>query len=152
MKSMISRVFSKRQEQQSLPAASLPMSSELSNGDLESYYLQIILDCLRRMLVTIDSVEVRVSRTPLSESGLPAFAGYVRILKWDQVLTPVLLQNMPVIDARIRKLANASLILEHTEFAGVWFQASSSSEGSPTSLLGMPLELIHQPGARAIDS
>jgi hypothetical protein len=152
MKSMISRVFSKRQEQQSLPAASLPMSSELSNGDLESYYLQIILDCLRRMLVTIDSVEVRVSRTPPSESGLPAFAGYVRILKWDQVLTPVLLQNMPVIDARIRKLANASLILEHTEFAGVWFQASSSSEGSPTSLLGMPLELIHQPGARAIDS
>jgi hypothetical protein len=152
MKSMISRVFSKRHEQQSSPPASLPMSSELSTGDIESYYRRIILDCLRRMLVPVDTIEVGVSRVRAGESGMPTFAGYVRILKWDQVLTPVLLQNMPVIDARIRKLANASLILEHTDFAGLWFQASSSSEGSPTSLLGMPLELIHQPGARPIDS
>jgi hypothetical protein len=152
MKSMISRVFSKRQEQLSFPGPSLPVSSELSSGDIETYYLRIILDCLRRMLVPIDTIEVGVSRARPGENGLPAFAGYVRILKWDPVLTPVLLQNMPVIDARIRKLANASLILEHTYFAGLWFQASSSSEGSPTSLLGMPLELIHQPGARPIDS
>lgn len=153
MKSMISRVFSRRQEQRSLRAASLPMSSEMNTGDIESYYLRIILDCLRRMLVPIDSIEVGVRRAARpGESGLPTFAGYVRILKWDRVVTPVLLQNMPVIDARIRKLANASLILEHTEFAGLWFQASSSSEGSPTSLLGMPLELIHQAGARPAPS
>jgi hypothetical protein len=124
------------------------MSSELNTGDIETYYLRIILDCVRRMLVPVESIEVGVSRTRAGASGLPAFAGYVRILKWDPVVTPVLLQNMPVIDARIRKLANASLILEHTEFAGLWFQASSSSEGSPTALLGMPLELIHQSRVR----
>jgi hypothetical protein len=65
-------------------------------------------------------------------------------------VTPVLLQNMPVIDARVRKLANASMILEHTEFAGLWFQAGSSSKGSPTSLFGMPLELVHQARRPAI--
>ena len=145
MKTMISRVFSKREPQHSLHAASFAMSSELSTGDLEHYYLRIILDCLRRMLVPLESIEVGVSRAPSGERGLPAFAGYVRILKWDPVVMPVLLQNMPVIDARIRKLANASLILEHTEFAGLWFQASSSSEGSPTALLGMPMELVHRP-------
>lgn len=148
MKTMISRVFSKRQAQQTLQAASLAMSSELNTGDIENYYLRIILECLRRMLVPIDSIEAGVSRARSGASGLPTFAGYVRILKWDPVVMPVLLQNMPVIDARIRKLANASLILEHTEFAGLWFQASSSSEGSPTALLGMPMEMIHQPGAR----
>jgi hypothetical protein len=150
MKSMISRVFSKRPEQQRSRSLSQPVSSELSSGDIESYYLRIIHDCLRRMLVPADSIEVGVKRARPGESGLPTFAGFVRILKWDPVVTPVLLQNMPVIDGRIRKLANASLILEHTEFAGLWFQASSNSEGSPTALLGMPLELIHQPGARRI--
>ena len=128
------------------------MSSELSTGDIETYYLRIVQDCLRRMLVPMGSIEVGVSRVRPGESGLPTFAGYVRIVKWDAVVMPVLLQNMPVIDARIRKLANASLILEHTEFAGLWFQATSNSEGSPTSLLGMPLELIHRPGFRATQS
>lgn len=145
MKTMISRVFSKRQPQHSLQAASFAMSSELSTGDLEDYYLRIILNCLRRMLVPIESIEVGVGPARSGERGLPTFAGYVRILKWDPLVMPVLLQNMPVIDARIRKLANASVILEHTEFAGLWFQASSSSEGSPTALLGMPMELIHHP-------
>ena len=147
MKSLINRVFSKRQAQQT-SRASPAMSSELNTGDIENYYLRIILECLRRMLVPINSIEADVSRARSGASGLPAFAGYVRILKWDPVVMPVLLQNMPVIDARIRKLVNASLILEHTEFAGLWFQASSSSEGSPTALLGMPMEMIHQPGAR----
>jgi len=148
MKMMISRAFWKKQAHHALQAASYDMSSELSTGDLESYYLRIILDCLRRMLVPIDSIEVEVSRARPGPAGLPTFAGYVRILKWDPLVTPVLLQNMPVIDARIRKLANASLILEHTEFAGLWFQAGSSTVGSPTALLGMPLELVHQPGTR----
>jgi hypothetical protein len=143
---MISRVFSKRQEPSSLDAASTAMSSELSSGDIEDYYLRIILDSLRRMLVPLGSIEVDVRQAPSHDGGLPTFAGYVRILKWDPVVTPVLLQNMPVIDARIRKLANASVILEHTEFSGLWFQASSRSEGSPTALLGMPLELVHQRG------
>ncbi|HWI79028.1 MAG TPA: hypothetical protein VNS31_07505 [Ramlibacter sp.] len=149
MKAMISRVFSKRAPPQPLPAASFAVTSELNTGDLENYYLRIILDCLGRMLVPMDSIEVGVIRAATEEDGaLPTFAGYVRILKWDPVVMPVLLQNMPVIDARIRKLADISLILEHTEFAGLWFQASSNSEGSPTALLGMPLELIHHAGAR----
>lgn len=148
MKAMISRVFSKKQAEEAVPAASLAMSSELHAGDIEYYYLRIIVDCLRRMLVPVDSIEVSVRKALGDRNGLQSFAGYVRILKWDPVVTPVLLQNMPVIDARIRKVANASLILEHTEFAGVWFQASSTSEGSPKALLGMPAELIHQPGAR----
>jgi len=145
---MISRVFWKREPPQSLPGNSFAVSSELSTGDLESYYLRLILDCLGRMLVPMDSVEVAVMGAGREEGGLPTFAGYVRILKWDAIVTPVLLQNMPVIDARIRKLASTSLILEHTEFSGLWFQASSSSVGSPTALLGMPLELVHNAGAR----
>ena len=150
MKTMISRVFSRGQAQQSSQARRGAVSSELSTDDLENYYLRLILDCLRRMLVPMDSIEVGVIRARTDESALPTFAGYVRVLKWDPVVTPVLLQNMPVIDARIRKLADISLILEHTEFAGLWFQASSSSEGSPTALLGMPLELIHHPGPRPV--
>ena len=145
---MISRAFWKKQAQPTLQASGFPMSSELNTGDLQDYYLRIIVGCLARMLVPIDSIEVGVSRARSGPSNLPTFAGYVRILKWDPLATPVLLQNMPVIDARIRKLANASLILEHTEFAGLWFQASSGTQGSPTALLGMPLELVHQPGVR----
>ena len=59
----------------------------------------------------------------------------------------MLLQNLPVIDARVRKVVNASVILEGTHFAGLWFQAGSGTEGAPKSLLGLPCELIHQPGA-----
>lgn len=144
MKTMISRVFSKRDEPPTKPPTNSVLSSELSHSDIENYYLRIILDCLRRLLVPADSVEVRVRRSGASPRSFPAFAGYVRIIKWDPVVTPVLLQNMPVVDARVRKVADASVILEHTHFAGLWFQATSSAEGSPKSLLGLPSELIHR--------
>jgi len=147
MKTMISRVFSKREEPPKGPPTHSALSSELSHSDIENYYLRIIVDCLRRLLVPVDSIEVRVKRSVAGQGALPAFVGYVRIIKWDPVVTPVLLQNMPVVDARIRKVADASVILEHTHFAGLWFQATSSTEGSPKTLLGLPCELIHQPGA-----
>jgi hypothetical protein len=146
---MIRRVFSKEARQPHAPsqAASPALSSELSSIDLEHYYLRVIEDCLRRMLVPVDSIELRVRRTR-GPNKLPSFSGYVRILKWDPIVTPVLLQNLPVIDARIRKMANASVILEYTHFGGLWFQATSSTEGSPKALVGLPLEMIHMPGAR----
>jgi hypothetical protein len=152
MKRMISRVFSKKEaRQQPLQAASFAMSSELSTSDIEHYYARIILECLGRMLVPVDSMELRIRRTGSGADKLPSFAGYVRILKWDPMVMPVLLQNMPVIDARIRKMANASVILEHTHFGGLWFQATSSTLGSPTALMGLPFEMIHHPGGgRAI--
>lgn len=149
MKAIISRVFSRREKTAMAPPVPSAVSSELTTSDIENYYLRIIVDCLRRMLVPADNIEVGVKRAGTGPTGLIAFAGYVRILKWDPVLTPVLLQNMPVIDARIRKLAAASVILEGTHFAGVWFQATSSTEGSPKVLLGLPCELIHQPGGSA---
>ncbi len=70
----------------------------------------------------------------------------MRVVRWDPVVTPVLLQNMPVIDARVRKLVDASVILEHTHFAGLWFQAASTTEGAPSKLAGLPAEMIHQAG------
>jgi hypothetical protein len=149
MKTIINRVFTRKEEPQ--PQAALPshVSSELTTGDLENYYLRIIVDALRRLLVPPDSMEVGVKRAGVGPSGLTAFAGYVRILKWDSVVTPVLLQNMPVIDARVRKMVEASVILEHTHFAGLWFQATASAEGAPKALLGVPAELIRQPGSPA---
>jgi hypothetical protein len=149
MKAIINRVFARKEDPHQAPVPNSNLSSELSTSDIENYYLRIFVDCLRRMLVPVDSIEVGVRRAGVGPSGLTAFAGYVRILKWDAVLTPVLLQNMPVIDARIRKVVDASLILEHTHFAGLWFQANSATEGAPKSLLGMPAELIHQPGGFA---
>lgn len=149
MKTIFSRIFSTGED---LPVP-LPfdsgVSSELSHSDIEHYYLKVILDCLRRMLVSVDSIEVGVERTGLGPSGLSAFAGYVRILKWDPVVTPVLLQNISVIDACIRKTVNASFILEHTDFRGIWFQATSSTHGAPKALLGLPCELVHQPRGSA---
>jgi hypothetical protein len=147
MKTMISRVFSKKEQPSPLKPPISAVSSELSHSDIENYYLRVIVDCLRRMLVPVDSIEVGVKRSGTGPAGIPAFAGYVRIIKWDPVVTPVLLQNMSVIDARIRKVADASVILEHTHFTGLWFQATSSTEGSPKALLGLPCELVHQPGA-----
>src|SRR6185369_11871940 len=111
---------------------------------IENYYLKIIAECLRRMLVPADAIEIGVRRSGTGPTGLTSFAGYVRILKWDAVLTPVLLQNMPVIDARIRKVVDASVILEHTHFAGLWFQATTATEGAPRQLLGMPAELTSE--------
>lgn len=146
MKTIIHRVFAKKEGPAQAPAQISALSSELSHTDIESYYLRIIVDCLRRMLVPPDSIEVGVKRAGVGPGGLSAFAGYVRILKWDAVLTPVLLQNMPVLDARIRKVVDASIILEHTHFAGLWFQATADAQGAPKSLLGMPAELVHQPG------
>ncbi len=145
MKGIISRVFAKRSESaRGSPLSGL--SSELGAGDIEHYYKKIIVDCLRRLLVPSDSVEIVVRRTGAGDNGRVAFAGYVRILKWDPVLTPVLLQNMPVIDIRVRKMVRASVILEGTNFGGLWFQATCIAEGAPTSLLGLPCELIHHPG------
>lgn len=145
MRAIISRVFS-RKERPALPPVHSAVSSELTTSDIENYYLRIIADGLRRMLVPEDHIEVAVRRAGTGPTGLTSFAGYVRILKWDPVLTPVLLQNMPVIDGRIRKVVGASVILQATHFAGVWFQATTRTEGAPTALLGLPCELIHQPG------
>ena len=112
-------------------------------GDIENYYLRIITDCLRRLMVPTDSIEVGVKRSGSGPEGVPAYAGYVRLLRWDPV-APVLLQNIPVIDARIRKVVAASVILEHTHFAGVWFSATSATPGAPQALVGMPAELIRR--------
>ena len=149
MRAIISRVFSRSERAAHAAPVHSAVSSELAASDIENYYLRIIADCLRRMLVPAENIEVDVRRSGTSPEGLIAFAGYVRILKWDPVLTPVLLQNMPVIDGRIRKVADASVILEGTHFAGLWFQATSSAEGSPKALVGLPSELIHQPGGPA---
>lgn len=136
MKTIIHRVFAKKEEPSQAAAQHSGISSELTTGDIENYYLRIIADCLRRLLVPPDSIELGVKRAGVGPSGLTAFAGYVRILKWDAVLTPMLLQNIPVIDARVRKIVDASAILEHTHFAGLWFQATSATEGAPRQLPG----------------
>lgn len=149
MKTIINRVFARKDQAERPTPPQSALSSELSTSDLENYYLRIIEDCLRRMLVPADSVEVRVKRAGVGPSGFTAYAGYVRIARWDPVLTPVLLQNMPVMDARIRKVVDASLILEHTHFAGVWFQATHKTPGAPETLLGVPAELVHQRGGPA---
>jgi hypothetical protein len=146
VKSILKSVFFKKESPPSPPvvASDPPVSSELITSDIENYYLRIIVDSLRRLLVPVDSIEVGVKRTGHGRDGLNSFAGYVRVLKWNPVVTPVLLQNMPVIDARIRKVVNASVILENTHFAGLWFQATVHTEGAPTELVGMPRTLIHQ--------
>lgn len=121
------------------------ISSELTTSDIETYYLRVITDVLRRMLVPADSVEVGVKRTASGQEGLPSFSGYVRILRWDPVM-PVLLQNLPVIDGRVRRIVAASVILEHTSFQGLWIQAASTIQGAPEVLTGMPAALVRQPG------
>lgn len=144
MKGIIDRVFARKDDPPALPQHS-HVSSELTVGDIEAYYLRIIADVFRRMLVPADSIEVGVKRSGASRSGRMAFAGYVRILRWDPVLSPVLLQNLPVIDARVRKVVAASVILEQTHYAGLWMQATSQIDGAPTQLVGMPAELVVQP-------
>jgi hypothetical protein len=146
MKTIISRVFSRKEEPRLRSPIASAVSSELTTGDIENYYLRIITDCLRRMLVTTDSIEIGVKRSGTGPTGLIAFSGYVRILKWDPVLTPVLLQNMPVLDARVRKVVDASVILEATHFSGLWFQAAAGTAGAPKVLMGLPAEIVHQPG------
>jgi hypothetical protein len=137
---IMDRVFSKRE--QPLPRVPQPsaVSSELTTSDIENYYLRIIVDVMKRMMVPADSVEIGVKRAGTGPTGLTAFAGYIRILRWDPIM-PVLLQNMPVMDARIRKVVAASVILEHTHFSGLWFQAACTTEGAPQTLVGMPAEL-----------
>src|SRR3569832_2663236 len=114
MKTIISRAFARKDEPERAPVPHSNLSSELSSSDIENYYLRIIVDGLRRMLVPADSIDVAVRRAGVGPTGLTAYAGYVRILKWDPVLAPVLLQNMAVIDARLRKVFDASMLLERT--------------------------------------
>jgi hypothetical protein len=145
MRTIIHRVFSRGSGD--APASRLGASSGLTSSDIENYYLRIVLDCLERMLVPADVVDVAVRRTGRGPNGLRAYAGYVRLLRWDPVVAPVLLQNIPAIDARIRKMVAASVILEHTHFAGLWFQATSATPGAPTGLVGLPAELMRRPGS-----
>lgn len=142
---LISKVFSPRKAGGGPSGPPSNLSSELTSSDIETYYLRVIVDCLRRMLVPAENIEVGVKRSGTGAGGLPAYAGYVRLLKWDPVLTPVLLQNMPVIDARVRKVVQASVLLEHTQFNGLWFQATAQTQGAPQVLVGLPIELVHQP-------
>ncbi|MES2939972.1 MAG: hypothetical protein V4864_20005 [Pseudomonadota bacterium] len=147
MKSILNRLFGKRRTPSPLAGDASALSSELSHGDIENYYLRIIMDCLRRLMVPVDSVSVGVKPVGRGPTGLPAFAGYLRIVRWDSVLAPVLLQNLPVIDARVRKVVEASVILEHTHFDGLWVQAHSATPGAPNALVGMPTEMVRQPSA-----
>jgi len=121
------------------------LSSDLSTSDLESYYLRIIQDVLGRLLVRSDSLEITVRPAGHGPDGIVAFAGHVRILRWDPVM-PVLLQNLPVIDGRVRKMVKASVLLENTRFAGLWFHAAQDTPGAPETLVGMPTELVWQQG------
>lgn len=152
MKGLIDRLFPPRKSPGPLPAEHrhAAVSSELVNSDIEDYYLRIITDGLRRMLVAQDSIEIGVKPSGTGPKGAQAYAGYVRILRWDAVLTPVLLQNLPVIDARIRKVVAASVILEHTHFSGLWVQATEQTQCAPTALTGVPAELVRQPGAEPL--
>jgi hypothetical protein len=145
MKAMISRVFSRIGS--AAGATNSIVSSGLCTGDIESYYANIVVECLRRMLVPRDSIDVRIKRLGKGPDGLAGFAGYVRILKWDPVVMPLLLQNLPVIDARVRKVVKDSAILEGTHYAGLWFQAGSSVEGAPKVLIGVPVQPTHQTAA-----
>lgn len=149
MRTIINRLFGRAAPAPAAPPVSghSALSSEMSGSDIENYYLRIIAECLRRMLVAPESLEIGVKRSGTGPGGLPGFAGYVRILRWDPVMTPVLLQNLPVIDARIRKVVAASVLLEHTHFVGLWLQATSAAEGAPRTLVGMPSELVHQSGS-----
>lgn len=146
MMGIISRVFSIAGHGAHSSASNSTVSSEFTDRDIEKYYHGIISDLLKRMMVPAEQIEVIVKRSRVNRYGLSSFAAYVRILKWHPVTSPVLLQNIPVIDARIRKLIDASVILEHTHFAGLWFQVANNAEGCPTSLLGLPCELVHQHG------
>jgi len=143
MKPILERVLFRNRRQPRPPGTS-SVNSTLTSRDIETYYLRVIGNCLKRLLVKEEDIQIGVKRTGTAPSGLSSFAGYVRILRWDPVVTPVLLQNLPVIDARIRKVVTASVLLEHTHFDGLWFQATSSTQGSPTSLLGLPAELRYQ--------
>jgi len=143
MKPILERVLF-RNRRQARPPGTSSVNSTLTSRDIETYYLRVIGNCLKRLLVKDEDVQIGVKRTGTAPSGLTSFAGYVRILRWDPVVTPVLLQNLPVIDARIRKVVTASVLLEHTHFDGLWFQATASTQGSPTSLLGVPAELRYQ--------
>ena len=145
MRGLISRMFARHSRHARPPAGVSGLSSELTSSDIESYYLRIIVDVLRRFLVASDSVEIGVKRTgSTGPDGLPAYAGYVRILRWEPIM-PVLLQNIPVLDARVRKIAEASVLLENTRFGGLWFQATSAVDGAPDTLVGLPAELLVQP-------
>jgi hypothetical protein len=149
MKALIQRLLSRAAPQPAPRRYTTPppaLSSELSPADLESYYLRIVTDCLRRMLIGRDCIEIGVKRSGAGPNGLIPFSGYVRITKWDPVIAPVLLQNMPVIDARVRKVVEASVLLEGTYFVGLWFMATSQVPGVPTTLMGMPAEIVRQPG------
>jgi hypothetical protein len=146
MKRIIDRVFPKREEPPAMPQHSV-VSSELTVGDIESYYQRVIADVFRRMLVPADGIEIGVKRSAGGRGGGMSFAGYVRILRWDPLLSPVLLQNLPVIEGQVRKVVAASVILEQTHFGGLWMQASSQAVGAPTQLVGMPAELVRQPAA-----
>ena len=145
MRGLISRMFGRHPRRPRPSAGVSGLSSELTSSDIESYYLRIIVDVLRRFLVASDSVEIGVKRTGAAgPDGLPAYAGYIRILRWEPIM-PVLLQNIPVLDARVRKIAEASVLLENTRFAGLWFQATSAVEGAPETLIGLPAELLVHP-------
>lgn len=152
MRSILRKILSRMGE----PATALfevsevsALSTEFNLSDIERYYERVIVNCLERMQVSMDSIEVDVKRIGAPPAGLPSFAGYVRILKWDPAATPLLLQNLSAIDARIRKVVKASFILEHTEFAGVWFQATSGTHGAPQALLGAPCQRSCRPLAAA---
>lgn len=146
MVSILGRLFSRRKQPPAISGEAAALSSELSHSDIEIYYLRIIMDCLRRLMVPADSVSVGVKPVGRGPTGLPAYAGYLRLLRWDPVLAPVLLQNLPVVDARVRRVVAASVILEHTHFDGIWVQASGTTPGAPTALVGMPAELKREPG------
>jgi hypothetical protein len=138
---IIRRVFSRKEEPPTGPAPISSLSSELTSSDIENYYFRMVNDCLRRFLIPADAVRVEVRREGLGPQGFPAYATLVRLLRWDPVVSPVLLQNAPVVEARVRKSAAASVVLKHTHFAGMWIHASSELDGAPQVYAGLPAAL-----------
>ena len=148
MMGLIGRVLSRTARTWQAAGVNSTVSSECTDVDIEHYYYKLIRDSLERMLVAASDTEITVKRSGISPSGLASFCAHVRILRWHPITTPVLMQNIPVVDARIQRLVSASVILQQTHFAGLWFQASSNMEGSPKALLGLPFQLSHRPSRR----
>lgn len=151
MKTLLRRVFSHRfpgrlffgshEPDPSRSAVISTLSSELTAADVENFYLRIVIDCLRRMLVPLETVEVGAKRTGTDTAGLSTYAVYLRLKRWDPATSPGLLQNLPALDARVRKVVQTSVILKRTSFGGLWLQAGSEIEGSPGAQPGAAAEL-----------
>jgi hypothetical protein len=99
-------------------------TSVLDEG-LAADYQSLIESELRRWRLRTECLRVRVQSVGRRADGFEVFAGLLTLVEWERDTAVCISLGLPILDARVRKLVQASWLPEYSHYDGLWMHPSS---------------------------